>query len=371
VSNINKIRTVFGSIDTNLFGKKITKKVVVIESDDWGSIRMPNSRVFTELKKAEIPVEKSAYCQFDTLESEEDVTFMLEVLSSVKNSEGQYPTLTANFVTANPDFQKTKNSNFQHYFFESIDETYKKLEGHEKVLDLVNQGIKDRLIKPQFHGRDHVNVALWLELLQSNKSFRLAFDLGMWGLSKDVFPFMKRSIQATYDSEDLNYCNNSIKEGLNLFKGIFGFDSKSFISNNYIWPTDIEQSLFEGGVRHFQGMKYQLLPLNGLNKREKKRTYFGKKNKLGMTYGVRNCSFEPIELGDDPSKTLLQINSAFMFKKPAIISTHRVNFSGGMCKDTRDRNLKNFQKLLKEIVKKWPDVIFKSSDQLFDLVNDN
>jgi hypothetical protein len=218
-----------------------------------------------------------------------------------------------------------------------------------------------------------INLAIYKHLiiafkyggnLHNNKDFKLAFELGMWGLSKDIFPLMKKSIQATYDSKDLSYCKSSIKEGLTLFKNIFGFESKSFIANNYIWPSEIESTLYDGGVRHFQGMKYQLLPLNIDGKREKKRIYFGQKNKLGMTYGIRNCSFEPVEMGDDYSKTLFQINNAFFFKKPAVVSTHRINFSGGMCKVTRDKNLKNFQILLNEIVKKWPDVIFKSSDQI-------
>jgi hypothetical protein len=368
---VDNFKSLISSFHTNLKGKNISQKIVVIESDDWGSIRMPNKNVFNKLLNSGIPVDKSAYCKFDTLESEEDVSFLLEVLSCVKNREGQNPILTANFVVANPDFHKIKANNFQYYYNEPISETYKRLPGYEKVLDLIQQGLNQGLIKPQFHGREHVNVPLWLELLQNNKDFKLAFKLGMWGLSKDVFPLMRKSIQATYDSEDINYCNTSIKDGLVLFRELFGFHSKSFIANNYIWPSEIEQVLFEGGIRHFQGMKYQLLPLNMDGKRDKRRTYFGQKNKLGMTYGVRNCSFEPIELGDDPSKTLNQINMAFIFKKPAIISTHRINFSGGMCKNTRDKNLKEFKILLDHIVKRWPDVTFISSDQLFDLINES
>ena len=368
---MSNFKSLISSFHTNLKGKNISQKIVVIESDDWGSIRMPNKNVFNELIKAGVPVDKSAYCKFDSLENEEDVSLFLNVLSSVKNREGKNPILTANFVVANPDFQKIKANKFKRYYNEPINETYKKLPGYEKVLDIIHQGLNEGLIKPQFHGREHVNVPLWLELLEKNKDFKLAFDFGMWGLSKDVFPTMKKSIQATYDSEDLNYCNASIKEGLTLFKELFGFDSKSFIANNYIWPPKIEQALFDGGVRHFQGMKYRLLPLNTVGKRDKIRTYFGQKNKLGMTYGVRNCSFEPIELGDNASKTLSQIKIAFMLKKPAIISTHRINFSSGMCKNSRDKNLKEFKILILQIIKEWPDVTFMTSDQLFDLINES
>lgn len=367
---MSKLKSLISSFHTNLLGKNISQKIVVIESDDWGSIRMPNKNVYNKLLNSGIPVDKSAYCKFDTLESEGDVSFLLEVLSSVKNTDGKKPILTANFVVANPDFQKIKASKFEQYFNEPISETYKRLPGHENVLDIILQGFNQGVIKPQFHGREHVNVPLWFELLQKNKDYRLAFELGMWGLSKDVFPLMRKSIQATYDSEDLNYCNTSIKEGLILFRELFGFHSKSFIANNYIWPSEIEQVLFDNEVRHFQGMKYQLFPLNIEQKRDIKRIYFGQKNKLGMTFGVRNCSFEPIELGDDASKTLSQVNMAFTFKKPAIISTHRINFSSGICKNARYKNLKEFKILLDKIVRRWPDVEFMSSDQLSDLINE-
>lgn len=45
---------------------------------------MPNKNVFKELLKAGIPVDKSGYCKYATLENDEVVIFLLEVLSSFK-----------------------------------------------------------------------------------------------------------------------------------------------------------------------------------------------------------------------------------------------------------------------------------------------
>ncbi len=365
---MNNFHSLISNFHTNLFGEKISKKIVVIESDDWGSIRMPNMKVFNQLKRAGIAVENSHYCKYDTLENEEDILLLLEVLSSVRNREGVNPVMTTNFVSTNPDFQKIKNSDLKKYYSQPIIETYKGISGHEKVLDIFYEGLKGGLVMPQFHGRDHVNVPLWLELLQSNKDFRLAFDLGMWGLSRDVFPQINKSIQATYDSTNLSYTKDSIIQGLEIFEKQFAFKSKSFIANNFVWANELNEVLRNHGVLHFQTMKYQLLPNDKNVTKKMIRRTFGSKNDLGQTYAPRNCAFEPTEFRHDHLYTLKQISSAFFYKKPAIISTHRINFVGGLDKRNRDQNLAELNRLLKKIIKQWPDVEFLSSDQLHDYI---
>jgi hypothetical protein len=81
---------------------------------------------------------------------------------------------------------------------------------------------------------------------------------------------------------------------------------------------------------------------------------------------VRNVVFEPTEdRGIDwIDFTLKQIETAFRWNKPAIISSHRVNFCGHIDEKNREKGLKSLEGLLQEIVKKWPDVEFMSADEL-------
>ena len=349
----------------NFRGFKTKKKIIVIESDDWGSVRMPSNYVYKKLLSSGIPVDRSIYCKYDQLESTSDLELLIEILQEVTNDQGNSPIITANFVLANPDFNKIKNTDFSEYSYETILETYSKVNGSEKVPLIIAKGISEKAFIPQFHGRDHVNVPHWLSMIKTNKYFKIAFEYGMWGLSTDVFPEMRKSVQATYDSNDIDYTGNSIVEGLNLFEKIFAFPSVSFIANNFIWSENLNSILAERGVLHLQGMKYQIMPLGENGKRRLKRHFSGEKNQFGMTYGVRNCSFEPTVCGDTISGTLNQVSVAFLHMKPAIITTHRVNYSGGMCIKNRDNNLRNLKQLLLKIVKKWPDVVFMSSNQLF------
>jgi hypothetical protein len=64
-----------------------------------------------------------------------------------------------------------------------------------------------------------------------------------------------------------------------------------------------------------------------------------------------------------------QIETAFFWNKPAIISSHRVNFCGHIDPKNREIGLSALKELLQKIVKKWPDVEFMSSVELGVLIN--
>ena len=73
---------------SNIFGWRTNRKIVVIESDDWGSIRMSSNESYKTLKKAGLSLDKGAgarYNKYETLASKEDLKHLFEVLKSVKH----------------------------------------------------------------------------------------------------------------------------------------------------------------------------------------------------------------------------------------------------------------------------------------------
>ncbi len=56
----------------------------------------------------------------------------------------------------------------------------------------------------------------------------------------------------------------------------------------------------------------------------------------------------------------------FEMELPAIVSCHRLNFIGDLSEGNREDNLKGFLYLLQTIVKKYHDVEFLSSDEVFE-----
>lgn len=354
----------------NLPGWHTHRKIVVIESDDWGSIRMPSREVYEKMLNSGIRVDNDPYNKFDSLASEQDLEALFDVLKKFKDKNDNHPVITANTVVANPDFNLIRQSDFEEYFYEPFTETFKKYPAHQNSFKLWKQGISEHIFKPQFHGREHVNIPFWLrELKSGNKEYKLAFENCFWGLGPIILGKVGHNIQASFDATntlEIEKQKEIISDGLRLFEDIFRYKSNSFIANNFIWSPELNQSLNNGGVRTLQGMKYQLLPKLGSKKRKKIFNYTGKKNELNQTYLIRNCVFEPSQLpkSDNVGNCLRDIEIAFLWRKPAIISAHRLNFIGFIDEKNRTENLVLLNDLLKKIIQKWPDVEFMSSDEL-------
>jgi len=368
---LTSIRRRLSIAQTALFSKRIKKKVVVFESDDWGSIRTPLD-IGDEFKSFNLNLHKNPYHRFDTLESPTDIDNLLTTIENLSSAVGRKVKITLNYVLANPDFDKIKTSNYTQYFYESFPTTYDRYYGSTVGLDYVLKATENQLSLPQFHGREHVHAPYWLEKLRSgDKVLSKAFDLGFWGLGSDVYNLPGPKLQATFDARnesDLNFAHNSITEGVMLHKDLFGFKPKSFIPNNYTWPTTLDGVLLDNGIEFLQGMK-KMANVN-LNK-EEKRSYAlrraGYKTKSGLINIVRNSSFEPSFYRDrekEIAKCLSEIRTAFFCKQPAVISTHRINYVGGLSEQNRIQNLKLFSRLVKTIVKEWPEVEFWNSVDL-------
>ena len=99
---------------------KIDQKVVVIESDDWGSIRTSNRKAYNTLVQDGYDMSKSPYT-LDALESNEDLNKLYSVLNSVSDSQGNPACFTANMIMANPDFMAIEKNNFSKYNSEKKD----------------------------------------------------------------------------------------------------------------------------------------------------------------------------------------------------------------------------------------------------------
>ena len=67
----------------NIPGWRTKRHIVVIESDDWGSIRMPSKEVYDKLLNKGIRVDKCHYCSNDTIASEDDLSLLFDVLQNV------------------------------------------------------------------------------------------------------------------------------------------------------------------------------------------------------------------------------------------------------------------------------------------------
>ena len=373
------LKTIKSAITRNLInipGWRTKRKIVVFESDDWGSVRMSSKNAFNFYLKQNIPVDKCPYNSFDALECNEDLEMLFDVLGSFKDLNNNPVVLTANAVMANPDFDKIRKNGFQTYFYEPFTKTLERYPAHNQVYGLYKTGISEKLFIPQFHGREHLNVVRWMRALQTGNVYALmAFKWNMFSLHTGINSSCRSEYLdafAVESNEEMLQLRPIVASGLELFHTLMGYQSRTCIAPCYSWGSDVEQILSEHGVQALQGIIIQRFRLFGKKGSYNKRYHYtGQHNQLSQHYIVRNCSFEPSLLnGTDPvPDCLARIQTAFVWHKPAIISTHRLNFMGFLNPSNRERNLKHLKKLLFDITKRWPDVEFLSSDQLSDLVS--
>ncbi|OQA64842.1 MAG: hypothetical protein BWY38_02899 [Ignavibacteria bacterium ADurb.Bin266] len=370
---LRKIWKQFHNHKNNLFGWRTKRRIIVIETDDWGSIRMAGKAAFNNLLEAGILVDKSHYNINDGLESNNDLEGIYNVLSKHKDSTNRHVVLTGVNVVANPDFEKIEENNFSQYFYEPVTFTYKRYGNtHNCVHQLWNEGIEKRLFVPAFHGREHINILRWMKALQNaDKNILLSFKNRVTGI-----PY-KEDLQAAFavdDPRDIVFHRKVIETGLDLFKKLYGYTPRYFVPPNGPFNASSYEFLYQLGIRYINSCKWMVLPdENG--KIHKDFRYNGMKNKYLQYYLIRNCFFEPSSFMQSPAydwvgSCLKEVETAFFWHKPAIISSHRVNYIGWINPANRDRGLALLDELLNRLIKLWPDVEFMTSVELGDLISE-
>ena len=210
---------------------------------------MPSREVYEKSLKAGYRVDKISYERYDSLASEDDLELLFDLLSKFKDCNGNHPVITANVLSANPDFEKIENAGFEKYHYELITETFKKYPNHSRCFQLWKEGLDNKLFIPQSHGREHLNVSMFMSALQrGDKDALFGFKNKMPG----SIPHGNKAGGNKY-VETLRYTNQNDKErklsilleGLDLFEELFGYRSESFIPPNYIWSSDFNGEMYK------------------------------------------------------------------------------------------------------------------------------
>jgi hypothetical protein len=178
-------------------------------------------------------------------------------------------------------------------------------------------------------------------------------------------------LQAAFDFNDpgdLAYHREVLKTGLDLFEELFGYRASYFVPANGIYSSTLEPVCSGEGIRLLFVSRSHTEPL-GHGKQRKQLHWLGQHNHAGITYLTRNCFFEPVHPGRDwVDSCLFDISTAFRWHKPAIISSHRVNYIGALYEENRDNGLRQLEALLRKIMKSWPDAKFLTSAELGEII---
>jgi hypothetical protein len=356
----------------NIPGCRLERKLVAFSVDDYGNVRLASRAALERLGKTGLRLEGRFDC-LDALETREDLEALLEVLGSVRDSVGRPAAFTPYALSANPDFAAMRR-NPERYWYEDLPSTFKRVaaedpQAYEGAWALWLEGIRKGFLRPQFHGREHLNLDL-LERKLARRDRDVIANLenrSMAGLSDDA---ALPGIGFTHafgvsDRTDIARHKGILSDGLALFARVFGRPARSFTPPAQKLHPALYEFMEQGGIRAIDKPFYAVRRIDS-NRTRRELNFLGRARRQGHVTIVRNVVFEPNLRPDtdEVARTLSQIEAAFHWRKPAIISSHRVNFCGHIEPANRRAGLGALKRLLQGIVRRWPDVEFIGVDDL-------
>ena len=355
-------------------GWRTKRRLIVINVDDYGNVRLASYPAREALqRKGVIGASANRFDLFDTLETRQDLEALFEVLDSVRDGRGRTAKFTAYALSANPDFGRIVNE-MSGYEYELLPTTYERLsteqpEAYADVWSLWREGIERGYLRPQFHGREHLNLEVFKKKLARRDPALMAnLEQSCVAALETEQGLESIGFTAAFglaEASSLDAHRAIISDGLRKFEQVFGFRSVTFTPPAQQLHPDLYAFVADQGVRAIDKPLRCRRHLGG-------GTYTTELNMLGLNKGqdhltiVRNVVFEPTEdRGFDPVQYALgQVEAAFRWRKPAIISSHRVNFCGHVDPENRRRGLDSLRALLQQIVRRWPEVEFIGADEL-------
>lgn len=356
----------------NIPGWHTNRKLVLFAVDDYGTIRLHSKAAREQLDQAGLPVD-SRFDAYDTLETREDLEALYEVLSSVKDQTGKPAIFTPYALPCNINFEQIEEEDYHAYHYEHLPTSYKKLSvlqpsAYGGGWELWREGIAQGLMAPQFHGREHLNLKVFEEKLQrrDHDIMTALQNRSYTSIQQKDYPTIGWTAAFSFaQAEELNRFPEVLRSGLNAFESVFGYRATSFTPPAQQFHPSLYPVLWDNGIQAIdRPLTYKQHLGDGQYKRVVSRTHRNKKS--GKATIVRNVVFEPTEERgvDWVAFTLKQIEAAFSWRKPAIISSHRVNFCGHIDPKNRAKGLAALRALLQKIVERWPDVEFVSVAEL-------
>lgn len=338
--------------------QRFKEPVLVIESDDWGMLR--HSGRFDEVAH----IGKLKKWAYDDLESTEDLDDLYKVLGTYSDRFDHPFKITANFIVENPDFEKTIAANYKQLYTTPITQS--------PSLEKWKQGRDQGVFWPQYHGRFHFNFTSILEGIQKPDSteralFNAGFHGGLNNLEGSDWNDHSEYVQWKKSKElPIGDLKDWISKGLDIFEEVFGFKSQSVIAPHYVFTPNTAEAFRLSGLKYIQGGNHQYFPSPG-GQMNTRKFPLGSNYYKGLTMLCRNVKFEPAR-----GKAEWDVDAAYQacltsFKKgvPAVLDSHRINYSGRM----KEEGLQKLNSLLNMLEKHKPVVL--SSDELGEAIAGN
>jgi hypothetical protein len=339
--------------------------IVVFESDDWGCQRIHSKKEKDYLDSYPGFKPHDSFEDGDCLETRDDFDALAKVLKSFSDRQGRHPVFTLNYVLNNLVFAPLDVSTKEQFTYEPLEQTY--LRAHVPfVWNDQAYRAPDSVFAFSLHAFAHLNEARFLEDIGANKNGAKNFYVHGAVATTDPYNFFCYMDEMGGGKANVASSLLRLQKAYEQFESVFHKKSLCFTPSCGVLDPSSLSSLAAMGFsavkitdsfyRSFDGTTFHKHPIKS-------------RQKLVVSsssrFLVRNCNFEPVFFDEKALDQCLQdIAFAFKCRKPAIISTHRMNYVSGFDPEAYQRRLALLSELLSQIMARYPDIQFMSTDDL-------
>ncbi len=303
-------------------------KAVVLQSDDWGLCAWsPDAESWRALR--ETPAYQSAPGRRyggSTLESADDVRALADLLLSFRGGDGFPPVLQANTVLANPDYDRLAAAGFEGDDVPAVElPALPSRWSRPRLWEQLTIARLSGVWWPELHGYHHAPAATWLEAMRRGDSDALiAFE-------HQVMVCAAVEASGEFDPAEPEAARTRrLERAVARFRELFGRSPGSFCPPDYRWDERLEADAERLGVTAFQGKNEQ----HGARQGRVSRLVLGPsgaRSAGARFYLPARIAFEPSLGGPsgarvDVDAVVRAVRAAWSRGRPAVVSTHRLNF---------------------------------------------
>ena len=342
-------------------------KVIVFESDDWGGLGCLDIETHRRATQTPAVVRtldrigdlRVYHDGMDTLESVADLDALFKLLLRFPGGDGRPAAFTTVYFLANPDFDAIEASGFTEYIDRGIDKPFPpEYQDRGDIISKALEGIDLGVWFPESHNtraEGHFDPNKWVKFLhdRTDPGYNAFFEFKMIG---------KPSERSTdkgeeFDSLTVAEIGEWIRTGTQYFHNAFGYAPH---------VSGLSSARARGGA--LEETVARLLSQNGVevitNAVNKSLGHYDPG--LGLTYIRRNACFEPALYKKDRhapgwlTSCYEEVEQAWASNHPAIVNTHRVNYTS-LAPERRARSLNQLEQLLTRIQTEHPEAVYRSS----------
>ncbi len=297
--------------------------VVVFESDDWGACEyVPSPEAVPRYRAILSPYGISDGSETGTLESGFELNELFHVLMNHRGGDGKPPVFTAYTCMGNPDYAAIRENGFAAYADIPLGEGFP--EGWERpgLLEKYQEGIELGVWHPEYHALlHHTNPEAWISLLRKGDSLaRALFDLGCYYQFRHIPEYEGYSVRGQHAM---------ISEGFRRFEKLFGrapscaVTSDAYPETELLWAVLGISTVALKNCRINSG-EVVVYPTKPWNNQDVYARIGDCDPMLDVCFLTRNVFMESGVTAQTAEKT---IEKVWAMNEPAVISTHRGNYS--------------------------------------------